>query len=108
VPMRALVVTWALVTVVVNAGDLGELFALSSIAVLMQFGVTAAALVALASRREHGLRPRDAWPALPTFAVAIALVTFGATLRESLVALGAVVVGLLLWRLAPGRGVARP
>jgi APA family basic amino acid/polyamine antiporter len=104
VPMRALFVTWALVTVVVNAGDLGELFALSSIAVLMQFGVTAAALVALAGRRERGLSPLDAWPAVPTFVVGLGLVVFGATLREGLVAVGAVLLGLLLWRLAPARG----
>jgi amino acid transporter len=106
VPIRALVVTWALVTVFVNAGDLGELFALSSIAVLMQFGVTAAALAALALRRERGLQPLDAWPALPTILVGIGLVAFGATLREGLVALGAVVLGLWLWRWTtrrPGR-----
>jgi amino acid transporter len=104
VPRRALFVTWVLVTVLVNAGDLGELFALSSIAVLMQFGVTAAALVALALRRERGLRPKDAWPAVPTFVVGVALVAFGATLREGLVAVGAVVLGLVLSRLAPERG----
>ena len=103
VPMRALFVTWVLVTVLVNAGDLGELFALSSIAVLMQFGVTAAALVALALRRERGLRPIDAWPAVPTFVVGIVLVAFGATLRESVVAVGAVALGLVLSHLAPQR-----
>jgi len=103
VPMRAVFVTWALVTLLVNAGDLGELFALSSIAVLMQFGVTAAALVALAFRRYHGLRPIDAWPALPTLVVGIGLVAFGATKREGLVALGAVVAGLVLARFAKVR-----
>jgi APA family basic amino acid/polyamine antiporter len=103
VPMRALLVTWILVTLLVNAGDLGELFALSSIAVLMQFGVTAAALVALAFRRYRGLRPIDAWPALPTFVVGITLVAFGATRREGLVALGAIVAGLVLSRLAKVR-----
>jgi amino acid transporter len=103
VPMRALLVTWVLVTLLVNAGDLGELFALSSIAVLMQFGVTAAALVALAFRRYRGLRPIDAWPAVPTFVVGITLVAFGATRREGLVALGAIVAGLVLSRLAKVR-----
>lgn len=96
VPMRAVFVTWVLVTLFVNAGNLSELFALSSIAVLMQFGVTAAALVALAFRRYQGLRPIDAWPALPTFVVGITLVAFGATRREGFVALGAVVAGLVL------------
>jgi amino acid transporter len=108
VPMRALFVTWLLVTAFVNAGDLGELFALSSIAVLMQFGVTAAALVALAFRRERGLSPIHAWPALPTFVVGIGLLAFGATLREGLVAGGAVVLGLVLWRLAPPRATGGP
>jgi APA family basic amino acid/polyamine antiporter len=103
VPMRSVFVTWALVTLLVNAGDLGELFALSSIAVLMQFGVTAAALVALAFRRYRGLRPIDSWPALPTLVVGIALVAFGATKREGLVALGAVIAGLMLARFAKVR-----
>ena len=76
---------------------------MSSIAVLMQFGVTAAALVALAFRRYRGLRPIDAWPAVPTFVVGITLVAFGATRREGLVALGAIVAGLVLSRLAKVR-----
>jgi basic amino acid/polyamine antiporter, APA family len=100
VPMRALIVTWALVTAFVQAGDLGELFALSSIAVLMQYGVTAASLVVLARRGDRGLRPGHAWLAVPTLALGIALVAFGATLREVLVAGGAVLVGLGLTRLA--------
>jgi amino acid transporter len=103
VPMRALLVTWALVTAFVQAGDLGELFALSSIAVLMQYAVTAASLVVLARRGDRGLRPGHAWLALPTFALGIALVAFGATLREVLVAGGAVLVGLGLTRLARPR-----
>jgi amino acid transporter len=102
VPLRALFATWLIVTGFVNAGDLGQLFALSSIAVLMQYGVTAAALIALAARREHGLRPRDAWPALPTLLVGVLLVTFGASGREGLVATVAVLVGLVLFGLARG------
>jgi amino acid transporter len=103
VPRRALLVTWALVATIVAAGELGELFALSAIAVLMQFGVTSASLIALALRRERGLCPIDAWPALPTLALAIVLVAFGATLREVLVAAGATIVGLLLLRLSRPR-----
>jgi amino acid transporter len=106
VPRRALAVTWALVAVFVSMGDLGELFALSSLAVLMQFGVTAAALLALAYHRERGLRPRDAWPAPLTLAVALVLAGFGATLREVLVAAGAVAVGLVILALA--RRARRP
>ena len=97
-PTRALVVTWLVVAAFVSLGELGELFALSSIAVLMQFGTSALALIVLALRRERGLRPRDAWPALPTLAVAAVLVAFGATAREGLVAAGVVA----------GRACARP
>jgi amino acid transporter len=107
VPLRALAVTWALVAVVLSLGELGELFALSSIAVLMQFGVSAAALLFLARRHQRGLAPRDAWSALPTLAVAVALVAFGATAREALVALAAVLVGLGLLRAARPRAAGR-
>ena len=103
VPMRALGVTWLVVATIVSLGELGELFALSSIAVLMQFGTSALALLVLAARRERGLRPRQAWPAIPTLAVAAALVASGATVRESLVAAGAVVLGFVLLRLARPR-----
>ncbi|NIA27736.1 MAG: amino acid permease, partial [Desulfobulbaceae bacterium] len=100
VPRRALAVTWILVAVFLGVGELGELFALSSLTVLMQFGVTAAALLALALRGEHGLRPRDAWPAPLTLLVAVTLAGFGATAREGVVALGAVLVGVAVLRLA--------
>ena len=104
VPRRALIVTWLLVGAFVAVGELGELFALSSLAVLMQFGVTAAALISLALRRQRGLRPRDAWPAPLTLVVAVALAAFGATAREGLVALGAVAVGgVALWWLRRAR-----
>jgi amino acid transporter len=98
VPRRALAVTWLLVGVFLVVGDLAELFALSSLTVLLQFGVTAAALLALAIRREHGLRPRDAWPAPLTLVMAVTLAGFGATAREGMIAVGVVIVGLAaLW-----------
>jgi amino acid transporter len=100
VPRRALVVTWLLVGVFVSAGELGELFALSSLAVLMQFGVTAASLLALAWRRERGLRPRDAWPAPLTLLVGLTLAGLGATAREGIVAVGVVLVGLVILGMA--------
>lgn len=103
VPTRALGVTWAVVAAIVSLGELGELFALSSIAVLMQFGTSALALLVLAARREHGLEPLRAWPAVPTLAVAAALVVSGATAREAVVAAGAIVIGLGLLRLAHPR-----
>jgi basic amino acid/polyamine antiporter, APA family len=103
VPMRALGVTWVVVAVIVSLGELGELFALSSIAVLMQFGTSALALIVLALRRERGLRPRQAWPAIPTLAVAAALVASGATVLEAQVAAGALVLGFALLLVARPR-----
>jgi APA family basic amino acid/polyamine antiporter len=103
VPMRALVVTWLVVAATVSLGDLGELFALSSIAVLMQFGTSALALIVLAVRRDRGLRPAQSWAAVPTLAVAAVLVASGATGREALVAAAAVVLGLGLMRIARPR-----
>jgi amino acid transporter len=95
VPARALLVTWVLVCLLLQTGDRAELFALSSVAVLIQYGVTAAALAVLAWRGERGLSMRHAVLAAPTLAVALALGA-GATRREAMVAAGAVVVGLLL------------
>jgi amino acid transporter len=107
VPLRALAVTWAVVSLVVSLGELGELFVLSSIAVLLQFGTSALALAVLALRRERGLVPLAAWPALPTLAVVALLVALGATRQEALVALGTTVVGVGLLQLArPRRAVA--
>ncbi len=103
VPTRALGITWLVVAVTVSLGELGELFALSSIAVLMQFGTSALALLVLAARRERGLRLIQAWPAIPTLVVAAALVVSGATVREGLVAAGAAVLGVALLRVARPR-----
>src|SRR5260221_1803944 len=108
VPMRALIVTWVLVTGFVNAGDLSELFALSSIAVLAQYGGSAAALFVLSRRRERGLVPAHAVLAVPTIALRPVLVAFGATLREGLVALAAGPVGRRLCAAAkPPAGAGR-
>jgi basic amino acid/polyamine antiporter, APA family len=95
VPLRALAVTWLLVVLLLQGGSLTEFFALSSVTVLAQFGVTALALFALGRRRERGLRPADAWSALPTVVVTLALVS-GARPREAIVAGGALVLGMLL------------
>jgi basic amino acid/polyamine antiporter, APA family len=103
VPTRALAVTWLVVSVLVSLGELGELFALSAMAVLLQFGTSALSLTVLALRRERGLVPRQAWPAVPTLAVAAVLVAAGATAREALVAAGAVLLGAALLRLSRPR-----
>jgi amino acid transporter len=95
VARRALLVTWALVTLLIQAGGRGELFALSSIAVLSQYIVTAAALLALALRARRGLGRRHAALAVPAGAVALALVA-GASAREAAVAAAALLGGLAL------------
>ena len=103
VPLRALAVTWVVDSIVVSLGELRELFALSSIAVLAQFGTSALALLVLAARRERRLAPLAAWPALPTLAVAALLVALGATPKEALVGLGTLAVGVVLLGLARRR-----
>jgi len=95
VPSRALLVTWALVVLLLQSGSRAELFALSSVAVLMQYGVTAASLAVLARRGERGLSARHAALALPALAVAFALGA-GASRREAAVAASAVLLGLVL------------
>jgi amino acid transporter len=103
VPSRALLVTWVLVVLLLQSGSRAELFALSSVAVLMQYGVTAASLAVLARRGERGLSPWHALLALPALAVAFALGA-GASRREAVVAVSAVLLGLVL-RWAAGRWV---
>jgi APA family basic amino acid/polyamine antiporter len=103
VPTRALFITWLVVAVTVSLGELGELFALSSIAVLMQFGTSALALLVLAARRDRGLRPSQSWAPHPPPAPSAILVASGATAREALVAAAAVGLGLGLMRIARPR-----
>jgi amino acid transporter len=93
VPLRALFTTWVLVLALVQAGTRGQLFALSSVAVLMQYVVTGLALAALARRGERGLRPSQAWIAVPAVIVATFL-TAGAQEREWAVAGVAILLGV--------------
>jgi amino acid transporter len=103
VPLRALAVTWAVVMAAVQAGDLSGLFALSSLAVVTQFGVTAAALFALATRRERGLRPAHALLAVPAFALGLYLAGKGATRNEGFASLAALALGVLLFLVSKPR-----
>nr|WP_237078048.1 APC family permease [Myxococcus xanthus] len=108
VPVRALAVTWALVLLFVNLGDLSELFALSSIAVLMQYGVTSAALATLAWRRERGLRPLHALLAVPTLGLGLTLVAFGASPHEGVTMALTLIAGVVLLRLSRPRASEPP
>ena len=75
---------------------------------LAQYGVSAAALAVLSRRRERGLVPGHAVLAVPTIALGLVLVAFGATAREGLVALVAVLAGLGLAGAARPRAGPRP
>jgi amino acid transporter len=85
VPEKAFGVTFALLLVmlVANAiwGSVGQLLALSSLSVTIQYAATAAALFVLASRSEAGLLPGDRWPA-PLAVLSCALFMFGASALE--------------------------
>lgn len=95
VPQRALWLTALVVAIAVSGGKLMELFALSSVAVLAQYGATVLALAVLALRRERGLVPWNAWPA-PLALAAVWLVSRAAKVGEIVVALGVLATGGLL------------
>jgi APA family basic amino acid/polyamine antiporter len=103
VPQRALLITLAVVVIPLLLGSVAELFVLSSVAVLAQYAVSAAALVVLAIRRKNGIRIWHLWPA-PLALGAIALVARAARISELLLAFGVLGLGavvLVVRRLAP-------
>lgn len=107
-PRRAFAISWGLVLVVVTAcflyGSIANLFALSSISVLLQYVVTAASLWVLARRREHGFAPRDAWPVPLVFVASLYLVA-GAEAIELLLVAVVVAAGFGLRAMLRGRAV---
>ena len=109
VPLRAFVVTYAVLLVMLAAnavwGSIGHLLALASLSVTLQYGVTAAALFALASREERGLSRRDRWSA-PFVLLSCALFLFGASALEIPVVLGMLALGIVARALRPAPGVA--
>jgi basic amino acid/polyamine antiporter, APA family len=105
VPTRSLLVTTVAVLVLVSSSTLSGLFVLSSLAVLSQYAVSAAALFRLAARGERGLGKLDLVLA-PFTLLAIAALAQAAQAVE-LLTLGAILLGgFLLLRLrralAPG------
>jgi APA family basic amino acid/polyamine antiporter len=96
VPLPALVTTWAIVVALISLGSLGQLLALSSLSVVMQYLLVALALVKFAVRGERGLRLKDAWSAIPTVVVALVLVS-GAEKGEWAVAAGSIVLSAVIY-----------
>jgi APA family basic amino acid/polyamine antiporter len=97
VPTRALLITTLAVLVLVSSSTLGGLFVLSSLAVLLQYAVSAAALFRLARRGERGLGKLDLVLA-PATLLAIAALAQAARAVELLILAGILLVGLaLLW-----------
>jgi len=96
VPLAALGATWLLVAILISLGSLGQLLALSSLSVVMQYLLVALALVKFALKRERDLRPIDAWSAFPTIAVALVLVS-GAERGEWSVAAGSIALSCVIY-----------
>lgn len=97
VPLYALAVTWALVSLTAALGTLADLFTLSSLAVLLQYGVVASSLAWLAIHRRRGLAPKDAWSAAPALALSLVLVS-AASLREWITAAAFIAIGAAIRR----------
>ncbi len=96
VPRRAALITAAGIVLLASAGELGELFVLSSVAVMSQYVVSGLALLKLAARRERGLSPLSAWP-VPLALGSLALLMSAARSRELVVALLVAFVGAGLY-----------
>ena len=105
VPVRALVVTTLAVVVLVSSSTLTGLFVLSSLAVLLQYAVSATALFRLATRGERGLGKLDRVLA-PFTLLSIAALAQAALAVELLILAGILLGGLLLLRFR--RALASP
>jgi basic amino acid/polyamine antiporter, APA family len=92
VPVLALLVTTALVLLCVSAASLDGLFVLSSLAVLLQYAVSALSLFRLAGRRDRGLGLSDR-VAAPLTLASIAALARSAKLAEVAVLAGLLAVG---------------
>lgn len=97
VPVLALAVTTLAVLMLVSISSLGGLFVLSSLAVLLQYGVSAVALFRLAGRRSRGLGGVDRALA-PLSLLSIAALAHAAEWAEIAVLTGILLLGLALVR----------
>lgn len=92
VPVIALAVTTGAVLVLVSSASLAGLFVLSSLAVLLQYAVSAVALFRLAARRERSLGRLDQVLS-PLTLLSIAALAHAAKLAELLILTGVLAVG---------------
>jgi amino acid transporter len=95
VPVVALVVTTCVVMVLVSSSSLSGLFVLSSLAVLLQYAVSALALFRLAARRARDLNRLDQWLA-PLTLLSIAVLARAAKLAELAILSGILLLGFAL------------
>ncbi|MBI5533559.1 MAG: APC family permease [Deltaproteobacteria bacterium] len=95
VPTRALAITAFVVFCLVQIGSLDELFAMSSIAVLAQYGSTAGSLIRLGVRKFRGLGKRDIVLGILASATTLAVVS-GAHWKELARAAVVIVAGVVL------------
>jgi len=95
VPTRSLLITTVLVLLLVSSSTLSGLFVLSSLAVLLQYAVSAASLFRLAARGERGLGRLDLLLA-PFTLLAIAALGQAARAAELLVLVGILAAGFAL------------
>ncbi len=100
VPFRALLLTSAAVLALVQVGRLDQLFAMSSIAVLAQYGSTSASLVWMGAKRELGLGTVDVVVGVVAIGAVVVVMT-GATWLEAGRAIAVVLLGSLI-KLAVG------
>ena len=103
VPVVALGVTTGAVLVLVSSSSLSGLFVLSSLAVLLQYAVSALSLFRLAARRERGLGRLDRALA-PLTLLSIAVLARAAKWAELAILAGILATGFVL--LALRRGLA--
>jgi amino acid transporter len=104
VPVRAFAVSYVLLFVMLVAsafwGSIGNLLALSSLSVTVQYAVTALALYKLASQRYADLRPIDRWP-VPFALVSCIVLASGSSKLEIPIVAAMVALGFLVRRFRP-------
>lgn len=106
VPRRALILTSCLVLLFVQVGRLEQLFAMSSIAVLAQYGSTSASLLWMGAKGQWGLGRKDLVVGVVALAASLVVLT-GATWQETFRAVALLALGWLI-KFAVSMGRRKP